>query len=408
MGIRLRLSAMMAVAYAVQGAWWPILSVHLADLGIDQRGRGFIFATLAMAALVSPSIAGRIADRSLSAQKLLSLLFGCGAAILAALTTGRFRTFGQLFPVFLLYWLLIIPYLNLTNTIAMRNLANRKEQFGSVRLWGTVSWMAVGWFVALAMRLGDGGTSTAFAVACALSVAMVVLGLTLPDTPPLASTSRGFPLREARQFLGEPGVVVLLTAGFLVSLTTPFIYQSVPLYLRHVGLDRPQVTAAMSLGQIPEILCLAILPRVIDRLGRKTTLLLGIASWAAYHGLLTSTPRLPWALAAIPMNGFAIAFFHVAGPMYLDSRAPSDHRAGVQGLWVMTTSGVGSLFGGLLAGEVMQRSGDQWGWIFAVPMLLASMAFLVVLVGFRTTAARHAPAPIGGFPALQSGAVSLE
>ena len=29
-----RLSAMMALVYAVQGSFWPLLAVHLADLGI--------------------------------------------------------------------------------------------------------------------------------------------------------------------------------------------------------------------------------------------------------------------------------------------------------------------------------------------------------------------------------------
>ena len=30
-----RLAAMMALVYAVQGSFWPLLAVHLADLGID-------------------------------------------------------------------------------------------------------------------------------------------------------------------------------------------------------------------------------------------------------------------------------------------------------------------------------------------------------------------------------------
>ena len=55
--------------------------------------------------------------------------------------------------------------------------------------------------------------------------------------------------------------MVLLACGFLVSLTTPFVYQAVPIYLhRGIGLDRSKVTAALSLGQILEILALGVLP----------------------------------------------------------------------------------------------------------------------------------------------------
>ena len=66
--------------------------------------------------------------------------------------------------------------------------------------------------------------------------------------------------------------------------------------------------------------------------------------------------------------------------MYLDAEAPPDRRAGVQGLWVFLTSGLGGLLGGLLAGEVMHRGNGDWRVVFAVPSLIA----VVILVGFAT------------------------
>jgi len=35
-----RLAAMMALVYAVQGSFWPLLAVHLQDLGLNGRSRG--------------------------------------------------------------------------------------------------------------------------------------------------------------------------------------------------------------------------------------------------------------------------------------------------------------------------------------------------------------------------------
>jgi hypothetical protein len=49
---------MMALVYAVQGSFWPLLAVHLADLGIHGRERGRIFATLAIGSLAVPLGAG--------------------------------------------------------------------------------------------------------------------------------------------------------------------------------------------------------------------------------------------------------------------------------------------------------------------------------------------------------------
>lgn len=387
MGTRVRLSAMMGLAYAVQGAWWPLLAVHLDDLGVPERQRGWIFATLALSALIAPAIAGRIADRSVSAQKLLTIIYALGTGFLLTLASGTFRTVAGLFPLFLAYWLVLIPYLNLTNAVAMRNLTQPREQFGAVRLWGTVGWMSAGWLVSATMTFGGFGPRAAFAVGAALSATMTLVTLTLPKTPPLATAARGLPLREAAELLRRPGVAVLLASGFLVSLTTPFVYQAVPLYLRSIGLPRSQITIALSLGQIPEILALGFLPAILHRLGHKRTLALGVAAWAAYHGLFAARPGLVIALATIPLNGLAIALFHVVAPMDVDAQAPPDRRAGVQGLWVMITSGLGSLIGGLMAGEVMQRAAGNWRVIFAVPATIALATMALILVAFRTRAA---------------------
>lgn len=394
MGTRVRLSAMMALAYGVQGAWWPLLAVHLDDLHVPERQRGWIFATLSLSALIAPAIAGRIADRSVSAQKLLTIIYALGTGLLLTFASGLFRTVAGLFPLFLAYWLLLCPYLNLTNAVAMRNLPQPREQFGAVRLWGTVGWMGAGWLVSAAMTAGGFGPRAAFAVGAALSATMTLVSLGLPKTPPLATSARGLPLREAVELFRRPGVLVLLASGFLVSLTTPFVYQAVPLYLRSIGLPRSRIAIALSLGQIPEILALGFLPAILHRLGHRRTLALGVAAWAAYHGLFAARPGLIVALATIPLNGLAIAFFHIVAPLDLDAQSPPDRRAGVQGLWVMTTSGLGSLIGGLMAGEVMQRAAGNWQVIFAVPATIALAAVVLILVAFRTRAAiapRHRP-----------------
>ena len=64
---------MMALVYAVQGSFWPLLAVHLADLGIHGRERGWIFATLAIASLAVPLGAGQLVDRFMATQRLLTL-----------------------------------------------------------------------------------------------------------------------------------------------------------------------------------------------------------------------------------------------------------------------------------------------------------------------------------------------
>ena len=86
-----RLSAMMALIYAVQGSFWPLLAIHLADLGIGGRDRGWIFATLAIASTAVPLGAGQLVDRVMAtaAGAGADLCPGDGAAGGPGLGLGR-------------------------------------------------------------------------------------------------------------------------------------------------------------------------------------------------------------------------------------------------------------------------------------------------------------------------------
>jgi len=142
--VKWRLSGMMALVYSVQGAFWPLLSIHLVDLGISERGRGWIFATMALASFAMPLGAGQLVDRLMPTQRFLSLTFGAGTGLLALMAWGVSAHVGWMFSLFLAYWLIMAPNYTLSNSIAFRNLLRPDRDFGKVRLWGTVGWMVIG------------------------------------------------------------------------------------------------------------------------------------------------------------------------------------------------------------------------------------------------------------------------
>jgi MFS family permease len=397
-GVRVRLSTMMALLYAVQGAWWPMLAVHLEDLHIPGRARGWIFATLSIASLVTPLCAGQLADRKIPTQKLLSLIYACGTILLAALASGVVRGAAAIFVTTLLYWLIISPGLGLGASLAFRNLAHPQSEFGRVRLWGTVGWMTVGWVVSLVMLISGGsaareGAYEALWVATAVSASVAFSCLALPNTPPLAKSGRTtFNLGDALSLARSRPVATYLVLAFGVCLTTPFVYQAVPPYLRSLGLARPGIALAMTLGQTLEIVTLALLPWLLRRFGTKVTLGLGIGAWVVYFSTLSGRLPLAVSLLAIPFNGVAIALFHIAGQMYLDSQAPADRRAGAQSLFILATAGAGNLLGSLLAGEITGWLARDYAKVFWVPALIDITMLILLVVTFRPRWSSQSPA----------------
>jgi nucleoside H+ symporter len=401
-GIWWRLAGMMALVSAVQGSFWPLLAVHLQDLGIDGRWRGAIFATMALGSMAMPLGAGQLVDRRLATQHFLALAYALGAGLLAALAWGAIVVPGALFAIFLVYWLVIAPTIGLSASLALRNLPRPAEQFGGVRLWGTIGWMAVGWLVtgvlmwSGASRAGR-GTFEAFGLAAVLSALLSVYCLTLPNTPPLAVGARGASgPREALELIRRPWVAVFLATAFGVCLTTPFLYQVQPPYLESRGLPRAWISTVMTLGQYPEIVALAALPRMFRRLRYKGTLALGIAAYFVRYASLAFDPPLWVAIAGIPLQGVGVACFTVGGQVFFDSQAPAHRRASAQALMMVLTSGIGSLLGSLLAGEMSRHFPGDYPLVFLILGLITFGLLVTFWVGFRpdqATSEEHAHRP---------------
>jgi MFS family permease len=390
--VRARLAVMMALLYAVQGAFWPLMAVHLHDLGVSGRWRGGIFATIALGAMVLPLGAGQLVDRFLAIQRVLALSAALGTGLLATLARTTTAAPAALFTLFLGYWLLTAPMNGLSAALALRNLARPREQYGAVRLWGTIGWMAVGWLVTGVLmwsgsaRTGQ-GAHAAFGVAAALSALLACYCMSLPNTPPLAGKAAhpgASSRRAALELRRRPVVAAFLGTAFGVSLTTPFIYQIVPPYLEARGLPRAWTSTVLTLGQCAEIAALAAFPWMFRRFSYKGTLALGIAAYVLRYGSLALDPPLWVAIAGIPLHGLGVACFNIFGQVFFDVQAPTHLRASAQGLLMVLTSGMGSLLGSLLAGELAIRLRVDDPAVFLVPCLINLGLLTVFWVSFRT------------------------
>jgi MFS family permease len=387
-----RLAAMMALIYAVQGSFWPLLAIHLADLGIGGRDRGWIFATLAIASTAVPLGAGQLVDRVMATQRVLAMIYASGTALLVILASGWVGPSGGLFAVFLAYWVLTAPAYGLSTSLALRNLDEPGREFGWVRSWGTVGWMVAGWIVSLVMaasgsaRAGHGAFEALW-IAAAFSAIASLYCLTLPHTPPLAVGPRAEGTWSASvELVRRPGVAIVLMTSFGVYLTVPLIYQVIPGYLEASGLPRAWVTATMTLAQTTEIVLLAALPWLLRRFGIKVTLALGIAAWLARFLSLAMAPPLGLAVAGTLLQGAGIACFTIGAQVFLDGRAPGHLRASAQALLLVATSGLGSFLGNLLAGEAAARTHPSDVLVFLFPCIILGSLLLYFLRGFRDPA----------------------
>src|SRR5450755_1108884 len=224
MTVRTRLFLMMVLQLAVWGAWAPKLFPYMGMLGFSPWQQSLVGSAWGIASVAGIFFSNQFADRNFAAERFMA---GSHALSGLALVACAFLTsFWPFFAAYLLFSLLYVPTLSVSNSIAFANLKDPAKDFGAVRMGGTVGWVLVSWpFVFLLGAKADASQIRwIFLVAAIVSFALAAYSLTLPHTPPKrdaqAPDSRsGDPLawREAIKLLGVPFVGVLFLVTFIDS-----------------------------------------------------------------------------------------------------------------------------------------------------------------------------------------------
>ncbi len=348
--VHVRLSIMMFLTYAVWGAWYMTINTYLtATLKFTGTQAGAVFGTTALASMISPLIVGLIADRYFSTERVLSVLFLLGGAVLWMVP--RATEFGSVYALMLLYCLIFFPAVPLTNSLAMRQMKDPKAQFPAIRIYAPLGWilisMIVGW-----MRLE--AQATPFQIAGGLSFAMGLFSLALPHTPPGGAAGTGWKSLlglDALVLLRDRSYLVFMIASVLACIPLTFYFSFTNPYLNAVGV----VNAAgkMSLGQVSEVLLTLAMPWVFRKFSIKSVLLIGLFAWALRYTLLAlgNAESGMWMFyLAILLHGVCFTFFFFTGSIYTDSVAPPALKNTAQGMLTFMTYGIGMFLGSLSSG----------------------------------------------------------
>jgi nucleoside transporter len=387
-----RLSVMMFLEYLIWGSWLPLLALYLGGaLGFTGAEIGWIFATQAIACLFGLYFGGQIADRVLSTEKLLAVLHLVGGMAMFALAFQK--TFWPFFAVMLIYQLAYMPTMSLTNAICFHHIRDAQSEFGRVRLWGTIGWIAASWPFVFILAGKEGAELNAalaniFTVAGIASLALAAFSLTLPHTPPAPREEGANAPMKAIGLLKDPAMLVLFIATTMDALVHQCYFQWTSPFLQQAGLAENLIMPAMSVGQIAEIASMAALGWALAKLGWRWTMTLGILAHAARFFVFAIGDPLWFMVAINVVHGMCYAFFFAAVYIYVDERCPKDARASAQGLFNLVILGIGPFAGSHLWGWLgdVFRTADgavDFSRLFLAPAVLALAAAILMAVAFR-------------------------
>jgi len=389
--IRLQLCAMMFLNFFIWGAWYVTMGTYL-DKVLHATGVqiGAAYSAMAIATIISPFFVGMIADRFFAAQKVLGVLHLLGAALLYYITTVN--NSNSFYWVLLLYSLLYAPTLALANSVAFRQMKDASKEFASIRVFGTIGWIATGWMIDKVFRLGTGELAFTFKIGAVASLALAILSFFLPDTPPKAKGTKA----TFKQILGadafvlfkDTSFIIFFIASVLICIPLSFYYSFTNLFLTEVGMKN--ATSNMTFGQFSEAFFILLIPVFFRSLGIKWMIAIGMIAWIVRFvcfGYGNADAGLWMLFAGIILHGVCFDFFFVTGQIYTDNKAGISIQSQAQGMITMATYGIGMWIGTLLSGYVKENYtvNDVVNWknIWLVPAGIAFIVFLIFVLFFK-------------------------
>ena len=355
--------------FFVWGAW--LITIGNYWFGTKQWSGaefGAIFSTLGLSSILMPALTGIIADRFVNAEKLYGILHVLGGLALCYIPQIDNPTtfYWVIFAAMLCY----MPTISLSNSVAYNILKNNNfdvvKVFPSIRVWGTIGFIAAMWLTNLS---GNKASANMFYISAVSAFILGIYSFTLPKCPPqkLIDEDSSFTKKlglDAFKLFGTYKMALFfifsMFLGGALQLTNMYgdvflsEFGKIPKYADSIVVTKS--TLIMSISQISETLFILAIPFFLKRFGIKQVMLLSMLAWVLRFGLFAygnPADGLWMIIMSCIVYGMAFDFFNISGSLFVETTTDPKIRSSAQGLFMMMSNGFGALFGGLISGQVI-------------------------------------------------------
>jgi PPP family 3-phenylpropionic acid transporter len=326
-----RVAGLYASLFLYIGIGMPFFPVWLSARGVDPALMGPILAIPMFARVLSVPVVARATDRrdAIRAAILISVWTSVAGHVLLGLSSGT----ALIAAAYAVAMLVQTPLLPLTETYALKGLAERGRAYGPVRLWGSFAFVAgnfAGGFLLDAIPARD----LIWPIVAALGLTALTASLLQPQSIGKAEARESdAPLWRDRGF-----VAVIIGAG-LIQASHSIYYIFSALQWRAEGLPGSAIAALWALGVIAEIVLFAVSGRL--NLAPTTLLMIGAAGAVLRWGAMAFDPPV----LALPflqlLHALSFGTTHLGALTYVTQRAGAGQAATAQGHLAIAISAAG-------------------------------------------------------------------
>jgi PPP family 3-phenylpropionic acid transporter len=367
-----RYALFFVAAFLFVGIYVPFWPLWLASRGLTPEEIAIAVAVTTWLRAVGPPIAADLADRS--GERWRAILVLQVATFLTYPLFGLADGLWAVLAVTVLTVLVHSPIYPLVDNLAMQSAHERGFDYGRVRLWGSLSFIATA---------SASGAFIAVRPAGELLWLMVgVIGLALLSVLTLPR-ARSRPVRAGRgpmrTLLGNRTMLAFLACVGLIQASHAAYYGFATLHWQAHGYSEVVIGALWAEGVIVEVMLFAFSGAVVGRVGPKRLCALAIVAALIRWTVTGATTDLAALVAVQALHGLTFGATHLAAMHFILRAVPAELSGTAQSLYsgpgVAMTTGIAIL----VAGWLYSVDG---GWAFyamAGTACLAGLAWLALV-----------------------------
>ncbi len=380
-GFAWRLSAFYAAVFLVTGTSLPFLPVWLDWRGLSLAEISIVTAAPLFARIVMAPAIGYMADRWGEHRKVLILLAWLAFALLVAL--NGVRGFWAILAVTLLIavaWTSISP---LAETVAMAGVRGHGLDYGRMRLWGSLSFIAASFGGGLILAATGTGWAVWLMVAGAAATVMAAHVLPVPASA-AQTVSQGVPPTRADivQLATSRGFLLFLLAAGSVQASHAVFYTFGTVHWRAQGLSPAWAGSLWAIGVIAEIGLFAFSGAVVRVCGSVLLIVAGALAGLVRWTAMAIDPPLAALMGLQVLHGLTFGAAHLGAVHHISATVPANLAGTAQSLYASAIAGVFMGSATLASGPLYAAYGARAYLVMAV-LSAVGLAAGMLLLGRR-------------------------
>jgi len=337
--------------FGVLGIFLPYFNLYCYHLGFSGFQIGVLSALRTASTLFFPLLWGILADRFRIRKPIyIACNFISTGVWIGYLYTANFWA---MFLITLFYGLFYSPIISFLEAFTMDILEGEKHRYGNIRVWGSISFIAVVTVVGKMIDLF--GIELILILILVGSAVQAAMSINIPDTGEKKESSK----KPWKQVLKIPRLHIFLFCAFLMLLSHGTYYCFFSIHLENLGYGKTFIGISWAIASVSEIVVMVQSEKIFNRFSIENILIFSFMAaafrWLSLFFVNTAFPIL---LTQV-VHALSYGAFHIASILYIDRLTPDAAKTLGQAVNNAMTYGLGIMIGFLLNGYFYESVGTS-------------------------------------------------